>query len=258
MRRLPLLTLPFMAAVPLHAQLHAGEVPQGSIAIGIGATIALPDPFTEDSVLLETDCDDSFDLVITLLHGMPAIDAPNTVVLRTLDDDLELCRDAERPYYYGAGELLTCTGAFSWQSNNINILGDYGGFGMIGPSTVDSLYLGIRQGALSGWVLLSFDLTDTVPILHVHQALSFCMATTTGEPATAGPVVIAPTVTHGEPVRIGIDASRSLEVLDATGRTMARYGPNVREIAAPREAGLYFLRVERTDGTWSCGRFVRR
>ncbi|MCC6578452.1 MAG: hypothetical protein IT228_14020 [Flavobacteriales bacterium] len=257
--RLPvLLAMAYLAALPLHAQLLAGEVPPGAIAIEIDELIALPNAYTEDSVLLETDCDDSFDLSIALVHGMPALDLPNLVMLRTLDDDLELCRDAERPHYYAFGEPLACTGTFSWQSANVNTLGDHGGFGMIGPEVVDSQYIAIRQGALTGWILLSFDLMATVPTLHVHRALSLCMSTAVDGPGADRPVAIVPTVTHGGPVRIGVEGAHRMAVCDAAGRTVARYGPGVREIPAPAVAGVYVVRIEHADGTWSFGRFVRQ
>src|SRR4030095_10485535 len=105
------------------------------------------------------------EIAVTLIRGEPMIDAPNIARLDILVPDVELCMDlAPLPYqrraqYYAFGQALDCTGAFNWQSDSANVLGDVGTFTAIGPIVIDSMYVAFRLGGTQvGWILLSFDL----------------------------------------------------------------------------------------------------
>src|SRR5204862_3586535 len=119
-------------------------------------------PFTTTSASLELDCDDMPELNVVLAQGQIALDAPNVAMIQLLDPGIELCMDLapfdNRPKYYTLGQLLDCSGDFDWQNDSINILGAYGGFGTIGPSSVSDRYVAYRLNGQVGWIRISFDL----------------------------------------------------------------------------------------------------
>lgn len=262
--RSPLLfTLALMAcAAECRGQLLAGEIPSGSTAFDLNIDLQLSTPFTADSADLEIDCDDYFDLRAVLICGSPAIDAPNIALLRMIDNDLELCADGvpfySRPQYYADGQPLNCTGAFDWQFEDTTVLGDFGGFSAIGPSSVDSLYVAVRRGDLVSWIHLSFELSGPVARLQAHRVLSFCGLTTAMPEAQADPGILSPTITSGEPVFVNArNGVRGIVVLDASGRVIARHGAGTVRIEAPATAGVHCALLELADGRTRAVRFVR-
>lgn len=259
---LPITVLLFLSA-PASAQLHAGEVPDGRSAIEVGIELVLNTSFTEDSAGLEVDCDDQPDITVVLIHGAPPVDAPNIALLRMVDDDLEFCADLAifpRPEYYAFDELLECPVGSDWQSGPELVLGDFGTFTAIGPTTVDSLYVAYRRGPDVGWILLSFELAGDLAVsLQIHQVLPICPTTLSIAPYELPPAVaLFPNPSNGEPIRVeSADALRSIEVLDATGRSIAQYGGSARTIAAPEVSGSYLVRATHADGRRSIARLVR-
>ncbi|MBK8499388.1 MAG: T9SS type A sorting domain-containing protein [Flavobacteriales bacterium] len=264
-RLLPFAALLFLSA-PTSAQLHAGEVPNGSNALDLNIDIVLNTSFTSDSASLELDCDDSMDAWAVLVQGAPPIDAPNVAMLHFVDDDLEVCMEfapnpfQQRPQYYAFDQLLDCAGDFDWQSTDQLVLGDFGGFTAIGPITIDSLYIAYRRGAQVGWMLLSIDVLGNLPVrLQVHQVLPICPGTMSVASYEGSPTVaLFPNPSNGQPVRVeSPDALHNIEVLDATGRSVAQYSGAVRTIAAPEIAGTYFVRATHADGRRSVTHLVR-
>ncbi|MEO8588969.1 MAG: hypothetical protein ABI432_06360 [Flavobacteriales bacterium] len=259
---LPISALLFLSA-PASAQLHAGEVPLGNSAVDVGIDLLLTETFTQAAAYFEIDCDDQPDIRAMLIHGAPFIDDPNIAMLHLLDDDLELCADLasfQRPKYYAFDQLLDCTGDFDWQSDSVNILGDFGSFQAIGPFTVDSMYVAYRRGTQVGWILLSFDLNAGLSArLKIHQVLPICPASTSiathDAPATLS---LFPNPSDGGAIHVECaDALHSIELLDATGRLLARYNGTVRTIAAPEAVGAYLVRASYADGRRSITRLVR-
>lgn len=252
-----------LATLPLRAQLLAGEVPTGSTALDLDIHIELPAPFTADSAALEIDCDDFFDIMVSLIHGQPAVDAPNVALLRMIDADLELCADGvsgqSRPQYYAFGQPIDCIGGFDWQPDDITTLGDIGSFTAIGPMSIDSQYVAFRRGTQLGWILLSFDLSGQTPWLRVHRALSICAGPTSVPTTTAAPMlVLYPNPCDERAVRVeASEPWRSLELLDATGRSLALYGAATRTIPSPEIAGTYLLRAVDAEGRCAVSRLVR-
>lgn len=252
-------------SAPASAQLHAGEVPNGSSALDLNIEIVLNASFTTDSASLELDCDDFMDAWAVLVHGAPPIDAPNVAMLHMVDDDVEFCADfgagfQQRPKYYDFDQLLDCSGDFEWQGGSQIVLGDFGGFTAIGPIEVDSMYVAYRRGAQVGWILLSFVLNDGPAVnMQVHQVLPLCPGTMPVAPDEPPPTVaLFPNPTSGQPVRVeSADALRRIELLDASGRILASYAGTVRTIAAPDGAGTYVIRATHTDGRRSSARLVR-
>lgn len=254
----------FCLSAPARAQLHAGEVPDGSNALVLDISIALPNSFSTDSAGLEVDRDDQPDIYTVLVHGAPQIDAPNMALLRMVDNDIEFCLDMappfqQRPKYYAFDQLLDCSGDFDWQGGDQIVLGDFGGFTAIGPTTIDSMYIAYRRGAQLGWILLSFQLMGSPgPSLRIHQVLPICpgaMSIPSNEPSA---MRLFPNPTHGEAVRVeSTDAIRSIEVLDATGRIVSSFGGTVRTIPPPEVAGIYFVRVSNGAGHRSTTRLIR-
>ncbi len=248
-----------------NAQLNAGEVPAGMTALDLNIDIALTTNFSTDSASVEFDCDDFPDAWAMLFRGMPAIDAPNSAMLHFVDTDIEVCLDLftgyqQRPAYYNEGNPLVCSDGFTWQSAAQVYLGDLGTFTAIGPAVVDSMYIAYRRGAAMGWIELSFDINDDNEInLQVHRVLSLCGNTTSISPNDLSTVVsLFPNPSSGEPVRVqSADALRSIDVLDATGRTIAHYNGTARTIAAPEVAGSYLVRFLHVDGRRSTTRLVR-
>ncbi|MBP7513208.1 MAG: hypothetical protein KA791_01595 [Flavobacteriales bacterium] len=252
-----------LIALPAQAQLLAGEVPDGATALDLDIHIELSTPFTADSVALEIDCDDFFDIMVTLIHGQPAIDAPNVALFRMIDDDLDLCADGvpdqSRPQYYDFGQPMDCSGGFDWQADDITTLGDIGSFTAIGPMSIDSQYVAFRRGEELGWILLSFDLTGQAPWLEVHRALSICGGSTPVPTTASGPTLaLHPNPCDEQLIRVdGPEPWRQLELLDATGRPLAHFGAATRVIPAPEIAGTYFVRATDADGRCAMTRLVR-
>jgi len=261
---LPIIALTLLS-IPASAQLTAGEVPDGQYAYNVLGDIALTANFTADSVMLEFDCDDAFDGWAILRRGFPAVDAPNSAELRFYGSGTEVCADMasgsqQRPQYYTHGQALECSGGFNWQPTDHLTLGDFGGFSAIGPSAVDSVYIAFRQGGVVGWIRLSFDLTgDSGITLNVHRILSICGGTNAiTDHEQLEPVALFPNPGNGEPVRVrSADALRAIELLDATGRCVARYNGNVRAFPPPEVAGTYLVRALHADGQRSTVRWVR-
>lgn len=251
--------------IPASAQLTAGEVPSGMSALDVNITITLGTPMTTDSAALELDCDDFPDAWAVLQRGMPAVDAPNTAALHFMDSDLELCANLapsyqQRPKYYAFGQPLDCAGDFEWQAVGGITLGDLGGFMATGPASVDSLYIAYRRGPTVGWIQLSFDVNDGIPVyLRIHRVLAVCPSTTSiSQSADMDPLLLFPNPADGGAVRVqSTRALRALEVLDATGRCVARYSGNARSFAAPEVPGTYLVRAQLADGRRTTVRWVR-
>jgi hypothetical protein len=261
-RLLPIPALLFITA-PASAQIHAGEIPGGTSAVDVGIDLNLSAPNTMTSTTFEVDCDDQPDVMVMLVHGQPAVDAPNVALLHLLDDDLELCADLatfQRPKYYAFDQLLDCAGNFDWQSDSVNVLGDFGSWTAIGPISIDSMYVAYRRGEQVGWILLSFDLNDGLAIyLRIHSVLPICPASTSvaQHDLTAG-IVLFPNPSNGQEIRVeSRDALRTIEVLDLTGKVIAHYSGTVRTIPAPEVAGAYLVRASHTDGRRSITRLMR-
>ncbi len=256
------LLLPF---THLRAQLLAGEVPDGTMAYQVGIDLSLTTSFSADSADLEFDCDDFMDGWARLYRGAPEVDAPNFAMLDFLDDNVEVCMDmtsgfAQRPKYHAFGEPLDCSGDFEWQLADELYLGDYGGFGFIGPWEVDSLYIAYRQGGAMGWILLSFELSGETVDLQIHELLSLCQLTNGMEEGTAtATLTLYPNPGNGGPIRVESNTPlQGIELLDATGRLIAQYGGNTRTIEAPGSSGSYLLRATHADGRRSVLRFVQQ
>lgn len=254
-----------LPASTARAQLLAGEVPNGATVLDLNIDLQLTEPFTQDGAGLEVDCDDQPDINAVLIHGQPILDAPNLARLDFIDTEMELCMDLEtfsRPQYYAYGEIMTCTGAYDWQSDSVNYLGNFGGFIPTGPTAIDSMYVAYRGGGGEvGWILLSFDLTGSLsqPIwLKIHQVLSICGITSIADHDAVPAIRLFPNPTNGQTLQVESDAPlNSIDVLDAAGRVVARYGGTVRTIPAPEEAGTYLVRAIHADGQRSITRLVR-
>jgi hypothetical protein len=257
-----LLVILLLASVPVTAQLLAGEVPDGGNAIELDATITLDQAFTADSIALEFDCDDFQDAWVMLYRGAPEVDGPNSAMLRFLDDDVEVCMSLtspseQRPKYHAFGEPLDCAGNFDWQISNELVLGDFGGFFTTGPFSIDSLYVGFRRDAQTGWMLLSFGLQAVN--LTAHRLLPLCPGpTSVDEATTTSGITLYPNPGNGEHIRVETAVVlRSLEVLDATGRMMALYDGTLRTIPSPSDPGTYLVHATQGDGQRSTKRWVR-
>lgn len=259
--RILLLSFGF-TSLGLHAQITAGEVPAGATALDLGLELFLNFPNSIDSASIEIDCDDFHDLEAVLIQGQPEVDGPNIAMLRFVDDDLEICATVtspSRPRYYAFGEALTCAGEHAWQSDGSIVLGDVGSFSAIGPVSVDSMYVAVRRGGSIGWMLLSFDLLGVNSVrLQVHQVLSLCGPTGIAANGEAPVLSLHPNPSQGQAVRLeGMRSARSIEVLDATGKLVAHYGPGTRTFPAPARAGAYFVRVVRRNGAPATVRLLR-
>jgi hypothetical protein len=259
--------IPLLLLIPptLHAQLTAGGVPPGTTSYAPGIALSLDSAFTQDSADIELDCDDFMDVQAVLYRGAPEIDGPNSAALHFVDTDIEVCMDMasgiqQRPRYYNFGEVLECTGGFSWQVADELILGDFGGFGSIGPIVIDSLYIAYRRGSEMGWMLLSFDVNGNPDVeLRIHELLPLCQGPTSvaGHGSPPRPVLF-PNPSNGAPIEVrDADPLRSIELVDASGRTLVHYAGPVRTIEAPDVPGVYCVRTQHTDGQWSVTRLVR-
>lgn len=259
MRTRLLFTSALLTPITLLAQLVAGTVPAGRTALDLNIDLQLNLPNTVDSADVELDCDDFPDLRAVLYRNDPLVDGTNLAVLRMIDDDLEFCMDPDRPSYHADGEPMECTGSYDWVTASDQVLGDFGGFFMIGPSQVDSLYMAYRKGAVQGWILVSFDLEVLTGCrLQVHRVLSSCMATGIDGPASTSTALLQPNPTQGEEVRIQAPAGwQVMELADATGRVIARYGPATHRLPAPATPGVHLVRWRYADGTTIGGRLLR-
>ena len=249
---IPIAALLFSAQT--NAQITAGEVPAGQSAIEVLGSVSLSTNFSSDSIGIELDCDDAMDAWAILRLGFPAVDAPNSAELRSSGSEIEVCMDLasgslQRPRYYTFGQVLDCSGGFGWQSDASFTLGDLGGFGAIGPGMVDSLYIAYRQDGITGWIRLSFDLSEAEIDMQVHTVLSVCGGTTSiarnTRPAVA---TLHPNPSDGRPVRVeSTKTIRYIELLDTYGRTIALHPGNTQLITPPDAAGTYWVRLVFSD-----------
>lgn len=266
MRTTLTLILLFLFNAPMYAQLTAGEVPDGSIAYDVNINLSVSQQFASDTADVELDCDDFRDAQVALLRGAPELDVPHVATLLFTDNDVEVCMDMasgfqQRPKYHAFGETMDCSGDFDWQPADTLVLGDLGGFFGIGPWTIDSMYIAFRRGGEMGWILLSFDLTGTDELhLQIHRILPLCQGTTAvAEQERPTPVTLFPNPGNGGTIHVeSTQALRQLEVLDPTGRVIARYGGSVRTIAAPQHAGSYLVRAIFANGGTSVTHFSRQ
>jgi|GEM_PF-1202949 len=254
----------FLATSHATAQINAGDVPPGASVYEPNINLILNNPFTTDSAGIDINCDDAVDLWAILMRGEPAADAPNDALLRVVDTSTELCTDAAvnnwRPQYYGVGQPLACTGAFDWRVEALHELGDFGGFtAIIGPATLDSMYVAYRVGNNIGWILLSFNLGGgQVVELNIHKVVNLCGATSVEDQAAGSDFSLFPNPCTDEVFRVQTsEPLRSIEMLGAAGKLLARYSGNIRSIAAPDESGTYLVRVVRADGQVINRRLVR-
>lgn len=253
------------AHAPADAQILAGEVPDGMSVLDIDQTITLTQPGSSDSIALEIDCDDFQDAWAVLYRGAPEVDAPNFAQLNFQDEDIEVCAELTapfqvRPKYHAFGEPLDCAGGYEWQLNDPLVLGDFGGFFATGPFSIDSQYVAYRRGGVTGWILLSFDVQASPAVsLSIHQILPICPGPLSVDENSIAPGIrLHPNPGSGEPIRVESDAVlRSIEVIDATGRIVARHEGMLRYIPAPTVAGAYLLRATFADGQRSTQRWVR-
>jgi hypothetical protein len=73
------------------------------------------------------------------------------------------------------------------------------------------------------------------------------------------PVTLFPNPSTGGTINVKrADELRSIDVLDATGRTIAQYNGTVRTITAPEVAGAYLVRFFHSDERRSYTRLVRQ
>lgn len=244
------------------AQLLAGEVPDGMSVLDVDYTITLTEANTRDSIALEFDCDDFHDAWAILHRGAPEVDAPNSAVIRFVDDDVEVCTSLappseQRPKYHAFGESLDCAGDFDWQIRDELVLGDFGDFFATGPISIDSMYVGFRRVGASGWMLLSFDLQAVN--LTAHRLLPICPGpTSVDEVTSATGITLYPNPGSGEHIRVeSADVIHSIEVLDATGRVIAHHEGLLRTIPSPSNAGTYLVRATHANGQRSTQRWVR-
>lgn len=260
--------IPLLVALFIHstgnAQLNAGEVPPGGVALQANVDLVLNTAFTQDSASLELDCDDFMDAWVILVRGMPEVDGANYASFRWLDDDVEMCADAAGfapvPKFHAFGAPLDCAGDFDWLPANGMLLGLHGSFVPLGPSVVDSLYVAYRRDDEVGWILLSFNLTEgPATTLQVHEVLPICGFTTgvdDGSPDDRFNLFPNPG-TH-DVIQVNSPAPlRRLEIFDTTGRTLALHDGSRQTIPAPAVPGTYLVRATHLDGQRTTLRWVR-
>ena len=249
---------------PLKAQLLAGQVPDGLNAMVLDQTLSLSQAFSADSIALEFDCDDSQDAWVVLYRGAPEVDGPNSAVIHFLDDDVEVCASLAppiqvRPKYHVLGDALDCAGDFDWQISDELMLGDFGGFIATGPISIDSMYVGYKRGSQTGWMLLSFDLQGEPAVtLTAHRLLPICPGATSVDVVPPGSgISMHPNPGNGEYIRVeSATPLISIELLDATGRSLSQHDGTVRIIPSPTAAGTYFVRALLADGRISLLRLI--
>lgn len=259
---LPVFAFLFMAP-EAGAQINAGDIPAGTSVFNPGIDLILSNPFTTDSASFDVDCDGGPDIRAFLLRGEPAIDAPNIAFLHLLDPDLELCSDMaqfQRPQYHAWGQSIDCTGNFNWQSDSVNILGDFGSFSAIGPLSTSYTYVAYRMGGTQvGWIQLSFEVDGSLQVsLQIHEVLQLCISNDVDEHAVQPALTLFPDPSNGQEIHVECnDALESIEMLDAAGRVISEYNGVERTIAAPEVAGTYLVRALYADGRRSVTRLVR-
>ena len=256
----------FILALPLSAQINAGEVPTGWTVLQPAINLQSNIPFNVDSASFDVDCDGINDIRAILLQGAPEVDAPNSCALQLLTSGIDLCADSAtynwRPQYYDLGQALTCTGEFDWRNDSLNFLGEFGGFFVVGPEELYDKYVAYRKGGQVGWFKLSFDVTPDIigsPLfLQIHEVLLPCITNGVNEVENMETLAIYPNPTKGDEIRIdaGMDIRR-IDIVDVTGKLISTQNGTIRTIAAPEINGTYFIRAYHTNGSRSMARLVR-
>jgi hypothetical protein len=262
--RTPLLSLATVLLLghTTKAQINAGDVPTGTAAIPFNINLVLNNANTTTSASLELDCDDQPEINVVLIQGQIALDDPNIARLDIVDQGLELCMGSnDRPKYYAAGQVLDCSGTYDWGSVVMNVIGDYGGFFAVGPGAVNDMYVAYRLNGEIGWIRLSFNLESGISVdLQIPEALSLCgSGTGIDDPDALSAMSLFPNPSNGDGM-IRVESPsvvQGIEVLDATGKMIARYGAATQVIAAPEAPGVYLVRARSIDGQWSIVRLMR-
>ena len=168
------------------AQVIAGSVPAGS-------SIQYPNIMLADSIMWTTvsdsfdiDCDNIKDIALDLIRQNTALDFPNLIMLRILNDSVEICKDTSSPYavpLYNAGDTLW-NGFYTWSADSVNRVVCGGGFCWSGLYEASGKYFAYRKTSTQeiGWVKISYDLafqntiTDTV-----NEILVLCIGNGTDD-----------------------------------------------------------------------------
>ena len=118
-----------------------------------------------------------------------------------------------------------------------------------------------------GWLVTGIGKSIDGDVLNNHSAgagdfwcvkLEDDLGTGIAEQSPAHSVVLSPDPSTGSVIHVlSPDALLSIEVLDATGKVIAKYGGAVRTLTAPEVAGTYLVRAMHADGHRSVVRLVR-
>ncbi|HTF02768.1 MAG TPA: T9SS type A sorting domain-containing protein [Bacteroidia bacterium] len=149
------------------AQITADSVPPGMFAVNPYVSLSVAPCTTADTMSFDINCDNSHDVIFRLYKGATVIDGANTAFLYILNDSIEVCKDTggmvsgyARPHYFNAGDALVPPANSMWGTDSVYQFGDYGCMSCTGPSSQTNMYIAYRKAGQTGWMKVSFSLTD--------------------------------------------------------------------------------------------------
>ncbi|MGH1335693.1 MAG: T9SS type A sorting domain-containing protein [Aureispira sp.] len=234
-------------------QTIAGVVPLGSSLSPIGTTITVQNVYEEDTLSLDLDNDGQNDCRFKLTKGPTAIDGPNTLGLEILNASFEVMETSLASYSnnvvnYSNGDTITTGGVYSWGTDSLNGLGNFGCMLCPGPVTGINKYIAFRKGSVQGWINLSFNLQDSNPLyLTVHSITQENNQIGVFKIESENSFNVFPNPSTQNYITVeGDEVVEKIEVFDVSGRlVLIEENKNVIELA---ETGLFLIKIHKRNG----------
>jgi hypothetical protein len=182
----------------------AGAIPVGGYIVNPNYYFTIVNVDDDSTGTLDLNCDNVPDMAIQIIKGNTAVDGANQVLLHVYNLSYQVCADTlpnktNKVKYYEAGDTINCNGFYSWGSDTLYKLGDYGCLNCYGPWTVADKYFAYSDGINVSWVKVSFDIMDgatSAPIsFAMTEFLTYCNPTSVDENLNESDLVISPNPT---------------------------------------------------------------
>ncbi len=248
------------------SQVRAGVIPPGAYAVNPGINLTVVNVFQDTTVAVDMNCDVIPDFEFQLIKGDVAVDGTNYIFLRVNNPSFEICSDTLSGTirivdYFNATDILNCIGGYSWANDSIYILGEFGGFGVFGPSAVSSLYFAYRNGGHIGWMRVTFDLVDggginTITFL-LTEYINYCNPNEIDELKNETNLEIFPNPTSDCLVKLKFSEDiNQVELYNLLGEKVKYILNKKSEILLPEAKGFYFVKVSDRKGRFSIKKIV--
>ncbi len=242
----------------VHGQVIAGITPSSAYAVNPNLNLSVVTIDDDTTGTLDLNCDNIPDLAIQLIKGFTAVDGASSVYLYILNTDYSICADTisgmiSLVKYYNDGDVIHCNGGFSWGTDTIYRLGDYGCMACQGPWTISNKYFAYNDGTSIGWMKVSFDLVDnggtTVGVTcSMTEFISYCNPNSIDENSIDNELQIGPNPTADGKINLQYKGKISeVEVYNSIGQKVD-FTLDETELILPDVKGVYVVKVKNSMG----------